>query len=301
MSLQRPAYLQPGDRLCVVLPSGAESVELLQSGIDIWRDWGYEVVLVLPHAPSKLDYLAGTDCARLTGLQAAINDPKCRAILCGRGGYGATRLLPDLEWSQFLADPKWIVGFSDSTALLWAAAARGVVSLHGPIVKHMPLESPASRDRLHACLTGRILQPLLGKSWSPGGATGLLMPANLTVATALLGTPDWPLGDRPVILAIEEINELDYRIDRMLTQWRNSGAFDSVAGIALGRFCWTDAWTGKEPYGVETTLRDCLLDLGIPVVAELEFGHGEGDNLALPVGVQAVLDGDSGTLIAIDD
>ena len=296
MKIVTPPLLKAGDRVCVVMPSGSGSQKSLQSGIDIWRNWGYEVVPMLPQESSKLDYLAGSDRDRLTCLQAALDDPDCRAILCGRGGYGATRVLPALDWRGFLESPKWIVGFSDITALLWAAAARGIASMHGPIVAHMPLESEASQERLHGYLSGGTMSSLSGQGWSSGNATGKLMPANLTVATALLGTYDWPLGDLPVVLAIEDINEQDYRIDRMLTQWRHSGAFQSVVGIALGRFCWTDEWSENYPYSAEMTLRDRLLDLGVPVVAGLEFGHGEGDNLALPVGVDVAIDGDRGTI-----
>ncbi|MEM9536421.1 MAG: LD-carboxypeptidase [Cyanobacteria bacterium P01_E01_bin.45] len=300
METSIPPLLKAGNRVCVVLPSGSGSPESLQAGIDVWRAWGYDVVPMLPQEPTKLDYLAGSDRERLACLQAAFEDPDCRAILCGRGGYGATRLLPKLDWHEFVRSPKWIVGFSDITALLWAAASRGIASIHGPIVAHMTLESEASRDRLHSYLTQGTMPPLSGQAWAPGRATGVLMPANLTVATALLGTPDWPSGDRPIVLVIEDINEQDYRIDRMLTQWRNSGALMSVVGVALGRFCWEDNWTDNTPYSAEMTLRDRLLDLGIPVVAGLEFGHGEGDNMALPVGVEAVLDGDRGTLSVRD-
>ncbi|MGK7909558.1 MAG: LD-carboxypeptidase [Synechococcus sp.] len=304
--LRTPPLLKPGDRLCVVLPSGSGSEKSLQTGIELWRDWGYEVVPLLPETPSMLDYLAGSDRSRLECLQAAFDDPDCRAILCGRGGYGATRLLSQLDWSGFLDSPKWIVGFSDITALLWAAAARGVASIHGPIVAHMPLESATSRNRLHSLLTSGTSEPLRGKGWGAGSTTGMLMPANLTVAAALLGTPDWPLsdrvfkgcpvGNRKIILAIEDINEQDYRIDRMLTQWRHVGVFGSVVGVALGRFCWTDNWTEEKPYSVALTLKDRLMDLDVPVVSRLEFGHGDGDNLALPVGVEAAIDAELGTL-----
>lgn len=297
MTLVTPPLLQAGDRVCVVLPSGSGSPESLQAGIEVWRGWGYDVVLMLPQEPSSLKYLAGSDRDRLACLQAAFDDPDCRAILCGRGGYGATRLLPKLDWQGFMQSPKWIVGFSDITALLWAAASRGIASIHGPIVAHMLQESEASRDRLHRYLTEGTMPMLHGQSWAAGYATGMLRPANLTVATALMGTADWPLNsDRPIVLAIEDINEQDYRIDRMLTQWRSSGAFKSVVGIALGRFCWENDWSDNVPYSAEMTLRNRLLDLEIPVVAGLEFGHGDGDNLALPVGAEAVLDGDRGTL-----
>ncbi|WP_017325872.1 LD-carboxypeptidase [Synechococcus sp. PCC 7336] len=298
--LQFPARLQEGDRICVVLPSGGVTLADLEPGLQYWRQWGYEVVSLVPQESSELEYLAGTDGARLNSLQTALDDPHCRAIVCGRGGYGATRLLPHLDWTQFCQSPKWIVGFSDITALLWAAARRGVASVHGPIVKHMPLESDVSRDRLHGWLTQGYVDSLQGLVWSGGTATGLLMPANLTVATALLGTRDWPLADRPAILAIEDINEEAYRLDRLLTQWRNAGAFEGVAGIALGRFSWSDDWHEPVPYSAEAALRDRLLDLGIPIVAQLKFGHGEGDNLALPVGAIARLDGDRGSLSLLE-
>ncbi|MGK7913554.1 MAG: LD-carboxypeptidase [Synechococcus sp.] len=296
MAFVTPPLLQAGDRVCVVLPSGSGSPQSLQTGIEIWRSWGYEVVPMLPQEAAPLNYLAGSDLERLACLQTAFDDPDCRAILCGRGGYGATRLLPQLDWRGFMDSPKWIVGFSDITALLWAAASRGIVSVHGPIVTHMSLESAESRDRLHRYLTKGTMPSISGQAWSAGHATGVLMPANLTVATALLGTSDWPVGERPTVLALEDINEQNYRIDRMLTQWRGSGALKSVVGVALGRFCWEDTWSEDSPYSAEITLRDRLLDLGIPIVAGLEFGHGDGDNLALPVGVIAELDGDRGTL-----
>ena len=110
-------------------------------------------------------------------------------------GIWATRLLPQLDWTGFLRSPKWIVGFSDITALLWAAAARGVAGVHGPIVRHMPLESDASRQRLLRWCQGEAIAVLQGVTWRGGVAEGLLMPANLTVATALIGTQDWPLGE----------------------------------------------------------------------------------------------------------
>jgi muramoyltetrapeptide carboxypeptidase len=147
---------------------------------------------------------------------------------------------------------------------------------------------------LFDCVEGRSLAPLTGIGWGGGKVSGILLPANLTVATHLLGTPVQPQLDG-IILALEDVTEAPYRIDRMLTQWRMSGAFKGIRGIALGRFsrCYPPkdipSWT------VEEVLRDRLSDLGIPIVSDLPFGH-EGANAALPVGQPVQLDADKGTL-----
>jgi muramoyltetrapeptide carboxypeptidase len=288
--------LQEGDRVRIVLSSGPCPPEQLDKGLEYWRQWGYVPVPTLPSGTACLPYLAANDTERLQVLQLALDDPTCSVIACGRGGYGVTRLLSLLNWNEFCRFPKWIVGFSDITALLWAAARQGIASLHAPLVSTLPDESPQSRDRLFHWLRNGQLDNLVGQPWQGGTAKGLLFPANLTVATALIGTPSWPLGSTPVILALEDVNEDPYRLDRMLTQWRNSGALSSVVGVALGRFSWTDPLSADETYTATAVLRDRLLDLQLPLVADLPFGHGEGDNCALPLGVWAVLDGDRGSL-----
>jgi muramoyltetrapeptide carboxypeptidase len=120
------------------------------------------------------------------------------------------------------------------------------------------------------------------------------MPANLTVATHLLNTPAQPSLEG-AILAFEDVTEAPYRIDRMLTQWRMSGAFAGVRGIALGRFSQCDPPPNIPSFTVEEVLRDRLSDLGIPIVSDLPFGH-DGVNASLPVGVLAQVDGEAGTL-----
>ncbi|MEO1131445.1 MAG: LD-carboxypeptidase, partial [Cyanobacteria bacterium J06639_1] len=265
MSLILPPRLQPGDRARVVLTSGPCDRETLQAGIDIWRAWGLKVEIDIPDRPCELEYLAGSDRDRLNTLQAALDDPTCRTILCGRGGYGVTRLLGDLNWDRFRKSPKWIVGFSDITALLWAAANQGVGGLHAPLLSTLPHESEGVRSRLWQWLHAGAGYELSGTAWNSGRVEGTLFPANLAVATSLFATPDWPLPYPDTILAFEDINEDDYRIDRLLTQWRNAGAFESVAGIALGRFSWNDPLPEDERYDATLALRDRLMDLKIPI------------------------------------
>ncbi len=287
-----PPPLQPGDLLWAVAPSGTlREREKFDQGVEIWRSHGYQVKLS-PGFDGQWGYLAGTDQQRRSQLEQAWKDPDCRGILCVRGGYGGARLLEDWQWPPVA--PKWLIGFSDITSLLWSLSGQQISGVHGPLLTTLSSEPDWSIQRLFDWVEGRSLPPLQGTSWVGGQATGLLLPANLTVATHLLQTSAQPELDG-VILAIEDVTEAPYRIDRMLTQWRMSGLFQQVRGIAVGRFSQCQAPANVPSFSVEEVLRDRLTDLDIPVVADLPFGH-DGPNAALPVGVPVVLDGDRGIL-----
>lgn len=288
-----PLPLQPGDLLRVVAPSGTlRELEAFHKGVALWRSQGYQVELSDGY-DDRWGYLAGTDRGRRSQLAAAIADPACRGILCARGGYGGARLLEDWRWSD-LAAPKWLIGFSDITSLLWSLSQQGISGVHAPLLTTIATEPDWSLQRLFDWVTGRAIAPLQGKGWGGGAVRGILLPANLTVATHLLHTEAQPSLDG-VILAFEDVSEAPYRIDRMLTQWRMTGAFKQVRGIALGRFSQCEPPPKIPSFTVEEVLRDRLSDLGVPIVSDLPFGH-DGVNAALPVGVMAELNGDSGTL-----
>jgi muramoyltetrapeptide carboxypeptidase len=297
---QSPPPLKPGDLLRVIAPSGAlREFEAFEKGVEIWRSHGYRVE-ISPGVEARYGYLAGTDIDRRHQLADAWKDPECRGILCARGGYGSTRLLEDWTWEEFpIQNPKWLIGFSDITALLWSLSYMGVSGVHGPVLTTLADEPDWSIERLFNWVEGRKLAPLKGIGWGGGEVTGMLLPANLTVATHLLGTPLQPHLDG-VILALEDVTEAPYRIDRLLTQWRLSGAFTKVKGIALGRFSRCEAPPGIPSFSVEEVLRDRLSDLGIPIVSDLPFGH-EGVNAALPVGIMAHLDAEQGILSLVSD
>jgi muramoyltetrapeptide carboxypeptidase len=292
-SVLTPHPLKPGDRLRVIAPSGAlRERDAFQKGVGIWRSRGYEVELS-PGFDGKWGYLAGTDAERRSQLREALRDPECRGILCARGGYGGARLLEDWQW-EGLESPKWLIGFSDITSLLWGLCRAGVSGVHAPLLTTLAAEPDWSIQRLFAWVEGRSLLPLEGEGWGGGQATGRLLPANLTVATHLLGTSVQPSLEN-VILAFEDVTEAPYRIDRMLTQWRMLGAFKGAKGIAIGRFSQCDPPANVPSFSVEEVLHDRLSDLGIPIVSNLPFGH-DGVNAALPVGVPVWLDGDRGIL-----
>ena len=291
---QLPKYLQPGDLVTVISPSGAlREFTALEAGLNIWRSHGYRVELSSNY---KLNYgyLAGQDIERREALTQAWQNPNCKAIICARGGYGGARLLEDWHWQQKNSSPKWIVGFSDVTNLLWSLATVGIASLHAPVLTTLANEPEWAIARMFACLEGDSVKSLSGNGWSDGKVEGILLPANLTVATHLLGTSLQPSLEG-VILALEDVTEYPYRIDRMLTQWRLMGAFEKIRGIALGRFSRCEAPAGVNSWTVEEVLRDRLGDLNIPIVSDLPFGH-DGVNAALPVGQWVQLNGETGVL-----
>ncbi len=314
MSLKFPPSLKPGDSVTAIATSGAlKDKKAFEAGLEVWRSRGYQVKLG-HNWNAREGYLAGDDPTRSKALTQAWNDLQCKAILCIRGGYGSARLLevsdrlsvnsdqltvkenPNPYAKRYpLGQPaKWVIGFSDVTSLLWSLATKGIGSLHAPVLTTLAREPIWSQQRMFNFLEGGNLELLQGKGWGGGIAEGILLPANLTVATHTLGTPLQPRL-QGTILALEDVTEYPYRIDRMLTQWRLMGVFSGVKGIALGRFSRCQAYPGSISPNVAEVLRDRLSDLEIPIVSDLPFGH-DGSNAALPVGYHVRLDSDRGEL-----
>lgn len=321
-------WLKPGDLLRVITPSGYLSeLTTVEKSVEIWRSHGYRVEYA-DNYNSRWGYFGGKDSDRYQQLLNALQDPECQGILCSRGGYGGSRLLEygdrqsisfarnnidhdqynDTDHStdhnihsqdpQFFTNPKWLIGFSDITALLWSLYPWGVHCVHGPVLTTFAEEPAWSQKRLFDLVSGKAVPPIQGRSWNSGKATGYFLPGNLTVATHLLGTKYQP-DFHNVILGLEDIGEAPYRIDRMLTQWRSLGVLHQLSGIALGNFtnC-TFARPNYPSFTVEEVLSDRLSDLNIPIVSNLSFGH-DLVNLAVPVGKMVELDADQGTLTII--
>ncbi|MCB9890199.1 MAG: LD-carboxypeptidase [Planctomycetes bacterium] len=271
----------------------------LTRGIARWKRFGFELEL-LPHARSSYDYpaegdLAGTDDERLADLQRALDDPKYRAVMCTRGGYGCTRLLPQIDWTKLAKDPKPILGYSDVTALLAAAWREiGLVGFHGPMVA--TTKSHAMDDRevqlQHRLLTDGATIPRLESASVPhalteGIAEGRLVGGNLSLVQALIGTP-WEIESRGALLFLEDVGEAPYRIDRMLTQLSQARVFEKCAGVILGDFHVPRTELGHEDARVIAIFRDRLTRLKVPVAHGFAFGH-RPRSLTLPFGVRARL------------
>jgi muramoyltetrapeptide carboxypeptidase len=295
-ALRRPRRLVPGDRVAVVAPSGPIDPDRLARGCTVLGSWGLEVVTGA-HVLDRAAHLAGSDEDRAADFQQAWCDPETAAVLCARGGSGAARLLDLLDWDAMLrAEPKAFVGYSDATALHEALATRlGLSSLFGPMPAALPFggESPdqASLEHLRTTLfQPELVQVLRGDDAScvvPGRASGVTVGGTLALLASTIGTSESrPAGGGIVVL--EDITEPAYRLDNLLTQLLRSGWFDGVRGIALGT--WVDC--GDDALD---TVCSRLGTLGVPLLAGLPFGHGV-PQLTVPLGLEAELDADAGTL-----
>ncbi|MCM2386934.1 S66 peptidase family protein [Streptomyces albipurpureus] len=297
--LTRARRLQPGAKVAIVAPSGPVPDERLDEGLEFLRGWGLEPV-VMPHvrgAHRQFPYLAATDGQRARDLNEAWCDPSVSAVLCARGGYGAQRMVDLLDWTAIrAAGPKVFAGYSDITALHEAFATRtGLATLHGPMPGSLTfLKDESTRESLRATLfepeSVRVLGLETARPLVPGRARGITLGGCASMLAADLGTPHARTDAAGGLVLLEDVGEDSYRIDRILTQLLRSGWLDGITGIALG------SWAECGPYDrVREVLVDRLGGLGVPVVEELGFGHGDR-NLTMPLGVSAVLDADAGTV-----
>jgi muramoyltetrapeptide carboxypeptidase len=292
--LTRPRHLVPGDRVGVLTVSSPANLERLDVGLDTLRFAGLEPVL-FPTARERAaahPYLVGTDQLRAADLRAALLYESLAAILLACGGYGAQRTLEALDWTGLDAvTPKVIVGYSDVTAILEAVACRlGWTSLMGPMVAETEFAESYSFTSLFRFLTApstvdRLAFPdavtLVG-----GSAEGTTFGGNLSLLARSIGTDTHWCPPRGIVL-VEDVTEDDARIDVMLTQLRRSGYFSEAAAVICGTFI-----ECGERDRIQEVLTDRLGDLGIPVIAWANLGHG-GHVQTYPIGVRARLDADA--------
>ncbi len=241
----------------------------------------------------RTGYTAGDDARRTRELAGAMLDAEVEAIVCARGGYGAMRILDGLPWNAFCARPKWLVGFSDITALHTMANAGGVCSLHASNVTGLGRSISASeRVALIRALEGLPSEPWTNLEWvhhgrNAGPVRGPLFGGNLALLVGMAAGKRLALPDG-AILAIEDVTERPYRLDRMLTSLRLGGHFARLGAIVLGGFTQCDP--GPDGVTAAEVLAQCTADLGIPVVSGAPFGHG-APNRAFVLGATATLDG----------
>lgn len=273
---------------------------------------GFRVTLD-PGLTARKGYLAGPDEARAEALNKALADPDVRGVFCARGGYGSSRILGLIDYAAARDDPKVFVGSSDITALHLALAREaGLVTFHGPGVES--LGEKLTRFTLD-CLVSAVTSadPLdvlpfpedrpAGEVLSAGRASGPLTGGNLSLLSALMGTP-YEVDTRGAVLLLEDVREEPYRVDRMLTQLALAGKLASAAAVAVGDMVLPGDEAGVLPgerqdqdlVSVDDVLADRLAGLGRPVLGGLPFGHGH-DKWTLPLGVVATVDAYKARLI----
>jgi muramoyltetrapeptide carboxypeptidase len=307
-SLTRSPRLKPGDVIGLISPSGATYEGDDRALVDeTVRALGF-VPRHGAHTMDRYGYLAGRDEDRAADVNALFADPEVKALLAIRGGWGAARMLAHLDYDAIAATPKPVIGFSDVTGLHLALQARaGLVTFHGTnAASGWGPTSVASFNSLLVNAEAPVWtnpvateDRLVQRRWrtvtiNEGIARGRLVGGNLTVLSALVGTPYMP-DTRGAILLLEDINEAEYRIDRMLTHLRLAGILDGLAGFVFGQCtdC-TDSGGGYGNFLLSELLQQHIEPLGIPAFHGAYFGHIANQPF-IPMGAEAELDAGAGT------
>ncbi|NBU24358.1 MAG: LD-carboxypeptidase [Gammaproteobacteria bacterium] len=304
----KPPAIRAGDTIGLMIPSSAN-----------WDPFDVDVVLEAlaalglkgklgAHVFDRRGYLAGRDEDRAADFNALMRDPEVRAIHCLRGGWGAARLLQLVDFDAVARGPKAVIGYSDITALLLALHARtGLITFHGPNgssewnetnvgwLQRVTWRGEAVTFENPRQPTGAIVadefrtRPITG-----GRARGRLLGGNLTVLTALIGSPYLP-DFSDAILFIEDVQEAPYRIDRMLVQLKLAGVLERLRGVVWGTCSKCDPGEGFGSLTIPDVLDDHIKPLGVPAYHGAMIGH-MGRQFTLPVGAEVELDAERGTL-----
>jgi len=287
-----PPYLKKGDTIGITCPAGYMAKEKAQTCIDTLQQWGFEVMVGKTLGSKSLDYFSGTDEERLNELQAMLDDDHIHAILCGRGGYGVTRIIDQLDFTRFKKKPKWVIGFSDITVL-----HAHIFSNYKIASIHAPMAAAFNNGEYKNEFIASLHKTILGKKANykcaahpfnkKGIATGELIGGNLSLLVHLIGTPS-DIKTKGRILFIEDIGELIYSTDRMLQQLKRSSKLDMLAGLIIGGF--TDVKDTDRPFGktIEEVINDIVKEYDYPVCFNFPVSH-EKENYALKIGAQYML------------
>lgn len=303
-----PLPLNPGDTVGLVSPSSAvDDGDSLDYSREVLEALGFKVKLGR-HYGNRYGHLAGTDAERAGDLNAMFADRQVKGIVCVRGGSGAARLLPLLDYPSIARNPKVLLGYSDITALHCAIQARtGLVTFHGPIAAAS--WNRFNVDQFHRVFFERQLMdyrnvadadsdelvPQRGRTRTirGGKARGRLLGGNLTVLSALAGSPYLPDFDSS-ILFLEDVSEAPYRIDRMLSTLKLMGALDRIAGFIFGECTDCRPGGGYGSLNLPQILDDHIKPLGIPAYRGAMIGHIR-EQFIVPVGGEVEMDADDGS------
>jgi muramoyltetrapeptide carboxypeptidase len=277
----KPGRLIQGDTVRIVAPARKISKAQVEEAIAIITKWGLNVQVGKNLFSDSHSYLSGTDTERLSDLQAAIDDPAVKAIISARGGYGSSRIIDSLDLRPLEKQAKWVVGFSDITALHLKLFGKGLMSIHAtmPVLFSNP-ESATSVESLRRVLTEDHTTVVWeGSEFNKHGkASGRLIGGNLSLiidSLATLAEPDMT----GCILVIEEIDEYVYRLDRMMNHLRRAGKLAQVSGLIVGHM--TDIKESELPFNesVESIILNAVREYKYPVSFRFPCGH-ENPNLA---------------------
>jgi muramoyltetrapeptide carboxypeptidase len=287
-----PPFLRPGDTIGITCPAGFMTREKALACIGTLEAWGYRVREGRTLGGHSDNYFSGTDEQRLEDLQEMLDDRDIDAILCGRGGYGLSRIIDRIDFSVFRRQPKWIIGFSDITVLhAHLFTTLQIATLHAPMAGAFNdggADTPGVLS-LKRVLAGEPMSYSFGSHpYNRNGQTrGILVGGNLSLVAHLVGSAS-DLDTDGKILFLEDVGEYLYHIDRMLRQLKRSGRLDHLAGLVIGGF--SESKDTMRPFGssVEEIIREVVKEYGYPVCYGFPVSHGM-ENVALKIGVEYTL------------
>ncbi len=274
-----PQPIKKGDTIGLVAPAGIWDEELFSQGVRILADFGFKVKFPRNFA-RKENYLAGSDAYRTEIFHDMWRDPEVAAILAVRGGYGCLRILSGIDYNLIKAHPKPFIGFSDICALHSAIFVKtGLVTFHGPMLTTLGKSDQQSVTSFFHTLTHGSCPPLTNKVeiLKKGNGEGTLVGGNLTTLTHLLGTP-YEVSWKNNIIFLEDIGEVPYRIDRLLTHLFMSGRFQGINGLLLGSFT-----NCGDVELIWERVMELFQDENFPIWANCPLGHDQ-ENMMLPFG-----------------
>ncbi|TXE17849.1 LD-carboxypeptidase [Psychroserpens burtonensis] len=287
-ALIQPPFLKAGDTVAIVAPSGIlkNRTREVDQAVALLKSWGLHAV-VGKNVFSNGNHFAGTDEERCEDFQNVLDDPKISAIWCARGGYGTVRILDKLDYTKFKENPKWLIGYSDITALHNQFHNEGFQSIHALMCVSLPEDVSEIKETIASFKSTIFGKPvdyiLTGSNYNRvGEATGPLVGGNLTILHTMLGSKE-SLDTRGKILFIEDIGEYKYHIDRMLQSLKRAGYFDNCAGVLVGDMSRMRKNTTPWGASVEQLILDALSDYDFPIAFGMPAGH-EKDNRAMVLG-----------------
>ncbi|NVK51866.1 MAG: LD-carboxypeptidase [Flavobacteriaceae bacterium] len=291
--IQSP-YLQKGDTIAIVAPAGVlkNREKEIQKAAKLAKRWGLHVVFG-KHMYNQGNHFAGTDAERAEDLQKAMDNPTIKAIWAARGGYGTVRILDRLDFTKFKESPKWVIGYSDITALHSHIHNLGFETIHGMMATSM-IDSIQDIKKTVAtfkkALFGKRLKykVVANTHNRKGKASGQLVGGNLSILTSMLGSKS-QMDTKGKILFIEEIGEYKYSIDRMLQSLKRAGFFTHCKGLIVGDISNIKNNTTKWGTSIEQLILDVVAEYDFPVLFDFPAGH-EKDNRALIFGRSVEID-----------
>ena len=285
-----PTYLKKGDCIGITCPAGYMDAAKAQTCIRTLQSWGFEVMVGKTLGSRSKNYFSGSDEQRMNEMQAMLDDDNIHAILCGRGGYGISRIIDGLDFTKFKKKPKWIIGFSDITVLHAHLYTKiKTASLHAPMAAAFNDGENEFIKSLHNAIIGKkakyncTAHPFNKQ----GTVTAELVGGNLSLLVHITGTPS-DIKTKNKILFIEDTGEYMYSIDRMMHQLKRSGKLENLAGLIVGGF--TDMKDTERPFGkkVYEVINEITAEYNYPVAFGFPVSH-EKENYALKIGVNYTL------------